>query len=1131
MISQTDELISKAIEKVFGETKNFDKNTSLIQLGVNSLQIMKIAGFFRKNGVKVSFADLMENQTLSAWAELIEKKGLNKNIKKSDIKEKSSTENINTPYNMTDVQYSYWVGRGSEQPMGNVDCHAYYEFAGHDVNVSRLEESWKKILSAHSMLHTKFTKDGKQVTMSEPYPDSFHIYDFSGMSEEEQEIRLSELRNKLSHRLFRLEDGETAGMQHCILSNGKSMTIIDFALIVCDVQSIKIVLRDIAQYYCYEKLPETDPKWSFADYIETARKERREEYEKSEKYWQERIETLSLRPDIPLAKSPEQITEMKVSHHIDTVSSAEWDKLKKRSADFGVTPAMVLLTAYSQTIHRWSRNDKFLINMPLFDRSEEFGNVQNAVADFTTLLLSEQDFTEKKTFGDNIKKVSSDFIRDMRYASYSGVQIQRVLQKKYSGQRDFAPVVFACNIGMDFINDDFAQNIGEINYMISQTPQVWIDCQVFERNGELSLVWDTADELFPNGMTDDMFKTFIKYLHRLADDSTDWNTVIYPEISDNYIRKTIEETFEEYPEHTGLLTDGLIRNSKEMPDKTALYICETGEKITYAELFEKSRDVAGRLQKAGLKKGQTTAIMLSRGAEQIIAIYGVILAGGCYVPVSYDQPEQRLNKIFVSLDIKFVVTDKEQIPEGVISVSPYKSTEDTIQYIAPRISADDSAYIIMTSGSTGEPKGVEISHQSAMNTINDINMRIVATENDSVLGVSATDFDLSVYDIFGMSSVGGTLYILSGQIVKDADKWTNIITDNNISIWNSVPILFDMLITSAEQRAVSLPLRTIMLSGDWIGIPLVERCRKIIPQCKIYAMGGATEASIWSNLLVVPDKVPAEWKSIPYGNALKAQIYRVVDSWGRDCPDWVAGELWIGGAGTAVGYFNSEELTAKKFVYENGMKWYRTGDSGRFWSDGMIEFLGRTDFQVKIKGHRIELGEIESETEQCRGILKTSAVVYEKNGSRSIALFYTADKETDISENEILSFLKERIPSYMLPKIIIRLESMPVTKNGKLDRKALKVPDNIETETESVEFVGKTEKILADIWKENLSVKTISRNSDYFELGGNSLKATSLIYAVNKKFNVELRIGMIFRYAVFEKMAEYIEKLKSESER
>ena len=262
--------------------------------------------------------------------------------------------------------------------------------------------------------------------------------------------------------------------------------------------------------------------------------------------------------------------------------------------------------------------------------------------------------------------------------------------------------------------------------------------------------------------------------------------------------------------------------------------------------------------------------------------------------------------------------------------------------------------------STGEPKGVAIEHRSARNTIADINSRFGVDGGDACLAVSSLDFDLSVYDIFGMLSAGAAIVTIDETIRRSAGDWRRIILEHGITIWNTVPILLDMLLVDAEAHGSRLPLRLAMLSGDWIGLDLPQRLKAASPEARLIAMGGATEASIWSNIMEVEAPIPAEWKSIPYGRPLSRQSYRVVDSKGRDCPDRVDGELWIGGAGVARGYLGDPDLTAERFREIDGMRWYRTGDLGRFWPDGTIEFLGRADSQVKIRGHRIELGEIEA---------------------------------------------------------------------------------------------------------------------------------------------------------------------------
>ena len=1118
------ELVTDSVKKVIGSCEGISEQSNMIRHGVSSLQVMKIAGLLRKNGIKLTFADLMENKTFGEWVSLAESK-ITGNVKKStDVVSRTEKE----AYPLTDVQYSYWVGRGNDQPMGGVDCHAYYEFEGKNVDAVKLEEAWKIVISSHPMLRTRFTSDGKQITMDKPYPNSFNVTDLSTLDETEQEKQLLQLRSEMSHRRFELEAGETAGMKHCILSGGKSVTLIDFALIVCDVQSIKIVLRDLAAYCKNGTRPDVEPDWHFGQYIEKMRDERADEEKEASEYWKKREKDMPLRPELPVKKNPESITSPKYTHHTASISEKKWTYLKKQAADKNVTPAMVLLTAYSQTLHCWTANDSFLINLPLFDRCDDFGSVSDVVADFTTLLLAEQDHSCKRTFSENISKVSDNFIRDMRYAAYNGVQVQRDLQALYPGQRDFAPVVFACNIGMELINDDFAECIGNIRYMVSQTPQVWIDCQLFERSGELVLVWDTADELFPEHMTDDMFDTFMRYLNVLSDEKTDWDSFCSPEIPSKYIRKTLDDLRAEVP-HRELLTDGLVRYAAETPDKTALYLCENGKKVTYSELYSMSIKIAAALQEQGFKKGDLAAIILERGIRQIAAIYGVLLAGGCYVPVSYGQPDIRIEKIISSMNIGFVIADsKEKVKcSGIVCAVYDEAVNSSVEYRPTNVTPEDSAYIIMTSGSTGTPKGVEIQHGSAYNTIYDINNRIGMSSDFSIIGVSATDFDLSVYDIFGMSSAGRTMYLLSEQNSKDADVWVDIILENNITLWNSVPILFDMLLTAAEKRGALLPIKTVMLSGDWIGIPLVKRYHKMLPESVMFAMGGATEASIWSNLFIVPKDIPEDWKSIPYGYALSSQMYRIVDKSGRDRPDWAEGELLIGGTGVAKSYYNDTELTNKKFTTENGVVWYHTGDNGRFWQDGTIEFLGRKDHQIKVSGHRIELGEIESAAGQCCGVSRAAAQIYEASGSKRIALFYTANEV--ISEQELLEQMKKYLPNYMLPKKFIRIDDFSVTTNGKLDRKALIVPEEDEnTSSVSAEFTD-TERKLSKIWESNLDVKVGSSSDDYFELGGNSLKATNMLYDIEEVFLIKFKIGMIFRYSSLHDMAAQIDKLRKEN--
>ena len=343
---------------------------------------------------------------------------------------------------------------------------------------------------------------------------------------------------------------------------------------------------------------------------------------------------------------------------------------------------------------------------------------------------------------------------------------------------------------------------------------------------------------------------------------------------------------------------------------------------------------------------------------------GILAIGAAYVPIAIKQPSARREKIIENVKPAFVLQDETFLEEtpwsGCIENNP-----------------KDTAYIIYTSGSSGEPKGVEMSHAAATNTIEEI-LRIwnIGVE-DSVLSISAFDFDLSVFDIFGLLAAGGTVILINEDDFRDPEVWEKLIKIYGITIWNSAPALLDMFLIMRKNNHFD-KLRLALVSGDWVPLYLPEKWYKVTSiNSQFVALGGATEGGIWSNYYCV-SKIDKSWNSIPYGQALPKQKYRIMDENFVDCGVNIPGELQIGGGSLAKGYINDEELTMKKFITDvKGERWYRTGDRGMRWADGTIEFLGRMDTQVKIRGHRIELGEIESVLKSFLGIKEMEGLAYE----------------------------------------------------------------------------------------------------------------------------------------------------------
>ena len=664
---------------------------------------------------------------------------------------------------------------------------------------------------------------------------------------------------------------------------------------------------------------------------------------------------------------------------------------------------MVLLTAYALILERWTNQDKFFINLPLFNRDLSNENLKDMVADFTNILLVEHERKNDTSFLETLNRISETFIDNASHSSYSGVQVQRDISKSQGTSLNVSPVVFACNIDYPLETEISRKALGKITYMVSQTPGVWLDFQSYIKDGDLVLCWDSVDELFPEKMLDDMLNSLEEQLLILTA-KENWESK-FDVLSENQKLAREKELKSilplNFPDER--LYDGFIKNVKENPEKIAIIDSETKEEISYMDLYEKSLKIAGYLKENGIKKGEYVGITLPRSSKQIYAIFGILFAGAAYVAIGINQPSERRSKIYEQIGIKFVISDNKTIEDykldtGEVSLIDLdKAIDKSLGLDKPiEVSPFDSVYIIMTSGTTGVPKGVEIMHTSAINTINDLNEKYSINSNDTLLMVSAIDFDLSVYDIFGILGIGGTLITTNEDNYRNPDEWIRIIEKYNVSVWDSVPILFDMLVTMAEGEKKNLPLRIVMLSGDWIAKDLPGRFYSISNNNAIVvAMGGATEASIWSNYLNVPRTIPQDWISIPYGKALKNQVYRVVDELGRNCPNHVMGELLIGGVGVAKGYYGDRELTEKKFLKKDGIRWYKTGDNGRTWDDGTIEFLGRKDTQVKIKGHRIELGEIEDAIRKYGGVDNVFVDVFERGNSKNLVAFIKIDESSE----------------------------------------------------------------------------------------------------------------------------------------
>ncbi|HSF38969.1 MAG TPA: non-ribosomal peptide synthase/polyketide synthase [Thermoanaerobaculia bacterium] len=578
---------------------------------------------------------------------------------------------------------------------------------------------------------------------------------------------------------------------------------------------------------------------------------------------------------------------------------------------------------------------------------------------------------------------------------------------------------------------------------------------------------------------------------------------------------------------------------------------------TYAEIDLWANRWAFHLRRLGVGPGSFVAVYLDRGWWMIPAVLAVLKAGGAYVPLDGSHPPQRVARILSSMGIRWMLSQGswlarisgrleempclehvlclEEEPADIAEISGRRIWRPAELAEAPRrplpsvTSPDDPAYVIFTSGSSGTPKGVLVQHRPVLNLIDWVNRTFEIGPLDRVLFVTSLGFDLSVYDIFGLLAAGGSIRVASSEDLGNPQRLLRYLLDDPVTYWDSAPAALQQLSAFLPEEPVAeSSLRRVFLSGDWIPVLLPDRVRAAFPGTEVVSLGGATEATVWSNFHRIREVDPA-WSSIPYGRPIQEARYYILDERLEPCPIGVAGGLYIGGGCLSQGYAGEPALTADRYLPDPfgdtpGGCLYRTGDEVRLWGDGTLEFLGRRDQQVKIRGFRIELGEIEVALRQQPGIREAVVVVREDQPGNPLLVAYVAGdvfQDTDLRER-----LRDRLPSWMVPSRVVRLDALPLTSNGKVDRRTLA---QIAPERSTEEFVAPRtpeEQTLAGLFIEILGAERtggrVGLHDNFFELGGHSLMATRLMAAISDAFEVELPLRAVFELPTLERLAQAI---------
>jgi amino acid adenylation domain-containing protein len=761
------------------------------------------------------------------------------------------------------------------------------------------------------------------------------------------------------------------------------------------------------------------------------------------------------------------------------------------------------------------------------------------LGDFSSVTLLTVDNSALEPFSDRAIRLQKQLWQDLEHRYFSGVRVTRELSRRKGTAPNAMPVVFTSTLGFGSLGQETLtfSHFGELVYGISQASQAWMDIQVWEEKETLTFNWDVVEELFPTGLIGDMFEAYCRFLKQLATSKSAWVETTRQLLPPAQLARRDAVNATEAPVPDALLHTLFAAQVQARANESA--VVSSGRTLTYQELSQLSNQLGHKLRSLGATPNQLVAVVMEKGWEQIVAVMGIMAAGAAYVPIDPGLPQERLLYLLNNSEADIILT-QSWLNEKLAWTEKHRLCIDNEDLAAqskeplqPVQQPDDLAYVIYTSGSTGLPKGVMITHRNVANVVVHTNQRFNVGSQDRILALTALNHDLSVYDIFGLLSAGGTIVIPDASAVKDPSHWAELIVREGVTLWNSVPAMMEMLVNYVEGQSGALPasLRLAILGGDWLPVSLPNRLKVLVEGVQILSIGGPTETTIW-NIGYLIEQVDPTWKSIPYGQPMTNSKYYILNEALEDCPVWVPGQMYCAGVQLAKGYWRDEEKTRANFITHprTGELLYRTGDLGRYLPDGNIEFLGRVDFQIKIRGHRIEAGEIEAALTQHPAVQAAALkAVGEQNYKEGLVAYVVADQKVAPlpTPEELRHFLSSKLPEHLVPSAFIFLDALPLSANGKVDRRSLPTPEGLlrSCEVNYVAPQNDIEQTIATIWQEVLDLEKVGVNDKFFEIGGNSLLLAKIYSKLRKSIPNDIRsisIVDLFKYSTIRSLAQYL---------
>jgi len=1036
-------------------------------------------------------------------------------------------------------QQSYWLLDQLEPGCPAYNLPDAWRLIG-PLDVTALERSLTAVVDRHEVLRTRFAAggDGPRQHILPAAAIELAVVDLT-----ETPDALADLLAKEAMTPFDLAAASAPAMRQKLVRLGPEEHVLVLTMhhIVCDGWSYSIFFRDLSGFYeafsAGQSVPPAPLTIHYADFAEWQRGELDDSgIERDLKYWVHQLGGELGVVDLPTDRPRPSVQTFNGARYEFTLEKDLTAALKGLASAERATLFMTLLAAFDVLVMRYAEQKDVIVGTPFANRTRP--EIEGLIGCFVNTVVMRADLSGDPTFKALLDRVRCMTLDALEHQELPFEKLVETLKPVRDPARTpLFQVMFQLNNTPKPVEQMAGLQVQEVK-LAAIAAKIDLRVDMYENNGGLLGRVEYNKDLFDETTIRRMMTAYDTLLGGIVADPS-MPISAYPLLTATDEAKILRQWNETaHPQTNGIGVHDLIaRQAQRVGDKPALYFEDAV--LRYSELERWSNRLAHGLVAAGVEKGATVGLCVDNGFELLAGFLGILKAGAVFVPLDPTHPPARLGYMIDDAKIAVVLTQEDLLPvlaevEGdrtIIALDGDDGRFADLPVTAPDVPASghDPAYVIYTSGSTGRPKGVVVSHGSILNHMQWAIDNFHITENDPHLLVANYCFDAALWDLLAPLMTGAPLVMPRRDDAQDPEILVDLIQRHGVSHMQIVPSLLRLLVEHAGINQCTR-LTDVFVGGEALPMALMESAIDRLPG-RLHNTYGPTETTIDATSWTC-DRGEAG-QSVPIGRPIRNTQCYVLDEVMMAVPIGVAGELYVGGAGVALGYLNRPELTAVAFVADPfsdkpGARLYRTGDRVRWRPDGLLEFLGRTDDQVKLRGLRIELGEIEHALAGHPAVAQAVVVVREDTpGAERLVGYYVPMGSERPGRAAFRDAMHVMLPDYMIPAVFVALDGLPLNRNGKIDRKALPAPADIAIGDERTMVAPRSpaEEALEPIWAEVLGMEAVSVEDDFFELGGHSLLATQLVSRIATGFDIDLSLRSLFEAPTIAELAVIVEQL------